>query len=114
MRQCRRETFCLLDKYVTKLMQTLDFLPLLGDGRVFAFGNNRYGQLGINPSAHAVSPTPVHVPALDGLGVVQVQCGWHHCIALTGMSLLSRLFSLLIFSLTFHICSVRTSVGLWS
>lgn len=57
---------------------------------MFTFGNNRHGQLGVDPALTAASATPVHVKELDGLGVKQVQCGWHHCIAMTGNRLLLR------------------------
>lgn len=59
---------------------------ITGDGRVFAFGNNRFGQLGVDPATTAASADPIHIAALDGLGVKQIQCGWHHCVVLTGAS----------------------------
>ena len=65
-------------------------IRLTGNGCVYTFGNNRHGQLGVDPALTAASATPVHVKELDGLGVKRVQCGWHHCIAVTGNRSLLR------------------------
>lgn len=56
-------------------------LALKGDGSVWAWGDNSFGQLGTgrvnNPSA---SPTPVQVAGLSG--VVAIAMGETHCLAL--------------------------------
>ena len=48
------------------------------DGKVFAFGNNGYGQLGISGNATKVTtPTQLFIPASQGR-IVEIACGEEH------------------------------------
>ncbi|MDR1426980.1 MAG: Ig-like domain repeat protein [Bifidobacteriaceae bacterium] len=60
-------------------------LFLTSAGKVYAFGDNQYGQLGIGSTVRPASPTLV--PALSNLSsdkVVQISAGVNHTLALTG------------------------------
>jgi RCC1 and BTB domain-containing protein len=48
---------------------------------MYAFGYGGNGQLGHGDKENKTSPALVH--ALEGRHVTQVQCGWHHTMALT-------------------------------
>jgi len=50
-------------------------------GRVYSFGWNCNGQLGVGDEADRYEPTLV--PALDGREIIDVQCGVHHTVVLT-------------------------------
>eukprot|EP01105_Mastigella_eilhardi_P007995 TRINITY_DN1977_c0_g1_i3.p1 TRINITY_DN1977_c0_g1~~TRINITY_DN1977_c0_g1_i3.p1 ORF type:complete len:585 (+),score=67.20 TRINITY_DN1977_c0_g1_i3:111-1757(+) len=56
-------------------------LLLSAKGKVYAFGNSKYGQCGVYGSSEVASPTPVE--ALATTQVTQVACGWMHSISLT-------------------------------
>lgn len=48
------------------------------DGKLWAFGDNRYGQLGVSVDSLVVSePTKLFVPASVG-GIVDFSCGEEH------------------------------------
>ncbi|CAG0900887.1 unnamed protein product, partial [Cyprideis torosa] len=49
-------------------------------GEVFSWGNNGNGQLGLGSSGN--QPMPSRVPALSGVYVIQVTCGYAHTLAL--------------------------------
>lgn len=68
----------------------------LADGSLLAWGSNRFGQCGVDPtSARICAPTRVPVP--DHVGrVVRVAAGWSHSLALTGSRITS--FRIIIFS----------------
>ena len=51
-------------------------------GKVFAMGDNRYGELGTT-AASSMQPTPIQVEGLDGVKIVQVAAGQHHVLALS-------------------------------
>ncbi|XP_048366402.1 E3 ISG15--protein ligase Herc6-like [Sphaerodactylus townsendi] len=57
-------------------------IALTKDGRVFSWGQNIYGQLGIGKevSSHG---RPQHVTALDGIPLAQVAAGGAHSFALS-------------------------------
>ena len=63
-------------------------LALDEDGKVWGFGNNEYGQLGRGSFGGAINPTPAYVLDEDGepLGtqsrIIQISCGFIHCLAL--------------------------------
>jgi hypothetical protein len=54
---------------------------VLEGGRLFSFGYNHQGQLGINSTENA--PLPVEIEGLRGQRVVKVSCGAHHTCVLT-------------------------------
>jgi len=57
-------------------------LCLSNDGRLFSFGDNKYGQLGLaDPSP--IQLTPRVVESLIDKNVTQISCGWNHSAALT-------------------------------
>jgi alpha-tubulin suppressor-like RCC1 family protein len=51
-------------------------------GKVFAFGHNFYGQLGIGNKED--SSIPVVVKALEGMNIIRICGGYVHSMALTG------------------------------
>nr|XP_056711167.1 probable E3 ubiquitin-protein ligase HERC6 [Euleptes europaea] len=57
-------------------------IALAKDGRVFSWGQNIYGQLGVGKevSSHG---RPQHIPALDGIPLAQVAAGGAHTFALS-------------------------------
>ena len=55
---------------------------MCADGRVFAWGSNTYGQLGV-ASCETCAATPVEVKALRGLPLSQVVCGGYHSFGLS-------------------------------
>ena len=58
-------------------------LALTSNGEVWAWGESGQGELGDGTDAVSSRPTPVHVAALDGLGVTGVAAGGEHSAALT-------------------------------
>jgi len=58
---------------------TYHSLGLKSDGTVWAWGDNRYGELGIG--SYSDTNTPVQVPGLTG--IVSVSAGGYHSLALT-------------------------------
>ncbi|XP_011504907.1 PREDICTED: secretion-regulating guanine nucleotide exchange factor [Ceratosolen solmsi marchali] len=48
---------------------------------VFAWGDNKYGQLGIDPSLHKRTLRPIKIENIDGCN--KIYCGWTHSIILT-------------------------------
>ena len=54
---------------------------LATDGRVYAFGNNLKGQLGLGHKTSTPTPTPIY--SLSGSEVIDLACGDEHSIALT-------------------------------
>jgi hypothetical protein len=57
-------------------------IVLSEDGRVYSFGDGRYGQLGHGDKENKFTPTLIEA-ALEGEFVVQVACGYIHSMALT-------------------------------
>ncbi|XP_015266273.1 PREDICTED: probable E3 ubiquitin-protein ligase HERC6 [Gekko japonicus] len=57
-------------------------VALTKDGRVFSWGQNSYGQLGIGKEVSSQG-RPQHVPALDGIPLAQVTAGGAHSFALS-------------------------------
>eukprot|EP01105_Mastigella_eilhardi_P015108 TRINITY_DN3438_c0_g1_i5.p1 TRINITY_DN3438_c0_g1~~TRINITY_DN3438_c0_g1_i5.p1 ORF type:complete len:462 (+),score=90.16 TRINITY_DN3438_c0_g1_i5:765-2150(+) len=62
-------------------------LLLTAKGKVYAFGDSKYGQCGVYGSLSVESPSPVE--ALVTTPVTQISCGWMHCIALSKSSTVS-------------------------
>jgi len=56
------------------------------DGEVYTFGQGMYGQLGHGDRENQTSPALVQ--ALAGKCITQLQCGWHHTMALTSSGFL--------------------------
>ncbi|KAM9862854.1 hypothetical protein ACI1US_01215 [Leucobacter sp. BZR 635] len=56
-------------------------LALSSDGKVYAWGGNGYGQLGLGDTAHRDAPTPVGVP--DDVRFAEVSAGLLHSLAVT-------------------------------
>ncbi|MQY14323.1 hypothetical protein SRB5_44870 [Streptomyces sp. RB5] len=56
-------------------------LALASDGRLFAWGDNAYGQLGTGDLMD--HPTPVEVTLPDDVTLTQIACGREHALALT-------------------------------
>ncbi|XP_053109606.1 probable E3 ubiquitin-protein ligase HERC6 isoform X2 [Hemicordylus capensis] len=57
-------------------------IALAKDGRVFSWGQNTHGQLGLGKEVSSRA-TPQHVPALDGIPLAQVSAGGAHSFALS-------------------------------
>lgn len=55
------------------------------NGQVYTWGNNKYGQLGIEPKGRAsiIVPTPIKL-SLGNIKVKEVHSGWAHNVILTG------------------------------
>lgn len=60
-------------------------LALAADGTVYAWGSDRYGQLGTGEvgGPTAASAVPVVVSGLDDVNIVDVEAGYYHSLALT-------------------------------
>ncbi|MDO8302341.1 MAG: right-handed parallel beta-helix repeat-containing protein [Sedimentisphaerales bacterium] len=68
-------------------LETLDSnYPTTRKGRVYTFGDNLYGKLGINNIADDKKTTPQIVVSTTGSGelvdIVAISSGWDHCMAL--------------------------------
>ena len=62
------------------------FLALTSLRRVFAWGDNRYGQLGFGYTSVMSVQKPTVVPALDGLVTTHIECGsWHSAVVADGV-----------------------------
>lgn len=55
----------------------------VGNGRLFVWGDNKFGQLGLGEGAASQVEQPALVTALQDLVVVSVRCGARHTICLT-------------------------------
>ena len=68
-------------------IQILSYYSILSssaDGSLLAWGENRFGQCGVDPDAARIcTPTRVEMPAEVGR-IVRVAAGWTHSLALTG------------------------------
>jgi secretion-regulating guanine nucleotide exchange factor len=55
------------------------------NGRIFVWGNNKHGQLGVDPSLHSAifSPTEIFFPQRPDTGCILLS-GWTHTAVLTG------------------------------
>ncbi|XP_042373705.1 ultraviolet-B receptor UVR8 isoform X2 [Zingiber officinale] len=56
-------------------------MALTTDGRLYGWGWNKFGQLGIDDNDDRCSPVQVKLPADQKLK--QISCGWRHTLALT-------------------------------
>jgi len=62
---------------------------LTSSGKIFTWGHNKYGQLGLDPTLHPVVPSP---HALDiSLNIVNIFAGWTFTVILSGMQFSSLL-----------------------
>ncbi|XP_065221289.1 probable E3 ubiquitin-protein ligase HERC4 isoform X2 [Planococcus citri] len=52
-------------------------------GQVFSWGSNLHGQLGFSDNLGGFQPEPKIIKTLATKNVVQVSCGYKHCLALT-------------------------------
>lgn len=60
----------------------MDNLRTAGDGRVYVWGDNKHGMLGLGD--RAIRSVPTQVTALSSVKVVHVACGTSHTIFITG------------------------------
>ena len=51
---------------------------------MFTWGENGFGQLGLDTPTDETELQPRLVSTLDNEGVVDIDCGFDHCVALTG------------------------------
>ncbi|NP_001288968.1 ultraviolet-B receptor UVR8 [Brassica rapa] len=56
-------------------------MPLTSDGKLYGWGWNKFGQVGVGNNLDQCSPVQVRFP--DDQKVVQVSCGWRHTLAVT-------------------------------
>ncbi|XP_010269039.1 PREDICTED: ultraviolet-B receptor UVR8-like isoform X1 [Nelumbo nucifera] len=56
-------------------------MALTSDGRLFGWGWNKFGQVGVGDNVDHCSPVQVKFP--DDQKVVQISCGWRHTLAVT-------------------------------
>ncbi|KAJ4814175.1 Regulator of chromosome condensation (RCC1) family protein [Rhynchospora pubera] len=56
-------------------------MALTSDGKLYGWGWNKFGQVGVGDNTDHCSPTQVNFP--DNQKIVLVACGWRHTIALT-------------------------------
>ena len=69
---------------IVKIDSGADFtLCLDGEGRVFSFGKNSYGQLGLTGANTYKMNTPQQVQLPHGTSVVDIACGEEHAALLT-------------------------------
>ncbi|XP_053384737.1 probable E3 ubiquitin-protein ligase HERC4 isoform X2 [Mercenaria mercenaria] len=54
---------------------------LTDDGRIFCWGDNKFGQLGLGHTTH--QDTPQYIASLKGIPVAQVVCGGSHTLLLS-------------------------------
>ncbi|XP_059098839.1 probable E3 ubiquitin-protein ligase HERC4 isoform X1 [Tigriopus californicus] len=58
-------------------------LVLTNNGRLFAFGDNTYGQLGLGNDGGDRVLTPQPIESLSGLPIKKIACGGYHCVVVT-------------------------------
>eukprot|EP01029_Cantina_marsupialis_P020059 TRINITY_DN4675_c0_g1_i1.p1 TRINITY_DN4675_c0_g1~~TRINITY_DN4675_c0_g1_i1.p1 ORF type:complete len:505 (+),score=208.73 TRINITY_DN4675_c0_g1_i1:69-1583(+) len=60
-------------------------LALIDGGKVFSFGSNGYAQLGLEDDVEQLRDRtkPELIPALSGMNIVDIACGFHHSLCLT-------------------------------
>ncbi|XP_078172079.1 regulator of chromosome condensation (RCC1) family protein [Carex rostrata] len=56
-------------------------MALTSEGKLYGWGWNKFGQVGVGDNTDHCSPAQVNFP--DNQNIVQVSCGWRHTIALT-------------------------------
>ncbi|XP_056850563.1 ultraviolet-B receptor UVR8 isoform X2 [Raphanus sativus] len=56
-------------------------MALTSDGKLYGWGWNKFGQVGVGDNIDQCSPVQVRFP--DDQKVVQVSCGWRHTLAVT-------------------------------
>ncbi|XVF55211.1 hypothetical protein PTKIN_Ptkin06aG0018500 [Pterospermum kingtungense] len=61
-----------------------------GDGQVYAFGGNQFGQLGTGAEQAETSPKRLDAASLEGKHAKMVSCGARHCTILTGITMTTQ------------------------
>ncbi|CAF1921741.1 BnaC02g42750D [Brassica napus] len=56
-------------------------MALTSDGKLYGWGWNKFGQVGVGNNVDQCSPVQVRFP--DDQALVQVSCGWRHTLAVT-------------------------------
>uniref|UniRef100_A0A8C6URZ7 Regulator of chromosome condensation (RCC1) and BTB (POZ) domain containing protein 2 n=2 Tax=Neogobius melanostomus TaxID=47308 RepID=A0A8C6URZ7_9GOBI len=78
----RRVSSCLQSKVVVNIAcGQLCSMAVLDNGEIYGWGYNCNGQLGLGNNGN--QQTPCRIAALQGVGIVQVACGYAHTLALT-------------------------------
>jgi len=65
-------------------------LVMTSNGRIFVWGSNKHGQLGVDPTVHSVIVTPKEIvlPQQPDAGCILLS-GWTHAAILTGFCIQS-------------------------
>lgn len=58
-------------------------IALTSKREIFAWGSNKYGQLGINPNLISSEPTPIKVQ-IPSDNIKEIFSGWTHNVVVTG------------------------------
>lgn len=64
------------------LNQPTSLVLYFSDGRLFSWGCNKYGQLGLG-SDHSFHDTPQQIVCLRGIPIAQIAAGGNHSFILT-------------------------------
>eukprot|EP00057_Strongylocentrotus_purpuratus_P007783 XP_011662257.1 PREDICTED: probable E3 ubiquitin-protein ligase HERC4 [Strongylocentrotus purpuratus] len=70
-------------QFVKVCCGSLHSMALTRDGRLFSWGDNTYGQLGIGTLVTNYTDRPTELTSLRGVPLVRVACGGFHSFALT-------------------------------
>jgi alpha-tubulin suppressor-like RCC1 family protein len=58
------------------------YFYLISENKVFSWGKNEFGKLGHGDTKDRNTPTQVNF--FDGKKMIQISCGYCHCLALEG------------------------------
>lgn len=70
-----------MDLIIQLQFQVLLTFNILGSGKIYGFGYNGYGQLGLGDTSNRT--TPVEIKLLSKLKTVKILCGGFYTIAIT-------------------------------